>query len=406
MRPAIFSAAAILTALLSASLAPYLPDDVTLKLAADSVDDILRILASSMLSVVIFSLSIMVAAYSAATSSTTPRSITLLVSDPVAQNALATFIGVFLFGIVGIIGLTAGLYDNDGRIILFGMTLVVILIVTLTLLRWVGQLGDFGRVEDTIARVEKAAMESVRGWGRRPRLGARLLRAVPPGAWPVRCRQSGHLQHVDMENLADLAERHDLAIYLERLPGAFVHPATVLAWVEGEARGDIGGKIAACFSIGREREYDQDPRFGLVVLSEIASRALSPGINDPGTAIAVTGVGAGVLLGHAEETARPPAARFHRLFAPDIAPADLFQDFFNPIARDGAGFVEVQLRLQAVLEALALSYPDVYGDVAREYSAIAADRANAAMRHPHDRTLLQRSTSWAATMGEDKATSP
>ena len=40
--------------------------------------------------------------------------------------------------------------------------------------------------------------------------------------------------------------------------------------------------IAATFVIGGSRVFDQDPRFGLLVLSEIASRALSPAVNDPG----------------------------------------------------------------------------------------------------------------------------
>lgn len=48
-------------------------------------------------------------------------------------------------------------------------------------------------------------------------------------------------------------------------------------------------QIARAFLIGDERTFDDDPRFGLVVLSEIASRALSPAVNDPGTAIDIIG---------------------------------------------------------------------------------------------------------------------
>ena len=52
---------------------------------------------------------------------------------------------------------------------------------------------------------------------------------------------------------------------------------------------DVHKAVAEAFTIGAERTFDQDPRFGLCVLAEIASRALSPAVNDPGTAIDVIG---------------------------------------------------------------------------------------------------------------------
>ena len=141
IRASLVSLAAVAIAVLAALAAPYIPADIQIKLAADSVGGILVILASSMLAVTTFSLSIMVSAYSSATSNVTPHSIKLLLSDSVAQNTLATFIGSFLFSIVGIIGLAAGLYSDSGRIILFAATLAVILIITTALLRGIEQLG-------------------------------------------------------------------------------------------------------------------------------------------------------------------------------------------------------------------------------------------------------------------------
>ncbi|MFY8195180.1 MAG: DUF2254 family protein [Novosphingobium sp.] len=78
------------------------------KVGARSVDSILNVLASSMLAVTTFSLTAMVSAYSGATSNITPRAVQLLVEDTTAQNALATFLGSFLFAIVGIIALSTG----------------------------------------------------------------------------------------------------------------------------------------------------------------------------------------------------------------------------------------------------------------------------------------------------------
>jgi uncharacterized membrane protein len=75
-------------------------------------------------------------------------------------------------------------------------------------------------------------------------------------------------------------------------PGTFCTPNRPVAWVIREASGRVSDEdaeaIAATFVIGGSRVFDQDPRFGLLVLSEIASLALSPAVNDPGTAIDVT----------------------------------------------------------------------------------------------------------------------
>ena len=126
-----------------------------------SVDSILTMLASSMLAVTTFSLSTMVSAYSTAGSSATPRAAILLVEDSIAQRALATFIGVFLFSVVGLIALSTGIYGDSGRLVLFGVTIVMIVVIVVTLLRWIEQLSHLGRVAETIDRVERAARHAL-----------------------------------------------------------------------------------------------------------------------------------------------------------------------------------------------------------------------------------------------------
>lgn len=115
-------------------------------MGAEAVDNILNILASSMLAVTTFSLSIMVAAYGSATTNVTPRATRLVVEDVTTQNVLATFIGSFLFSLVGIVALNMGAYGERGRVILFIVTLVVIALIIFTLLRWIQHLTSLGRV--------------------------------------------------------------------------------------------------------------------------------------------------------------------------------------------------------------------------------------------------------------------
>ena len=60
----------------------------------------------------------------------------------------------------------------------------------------------------------------------------------------------------------------------------------------------VGGTDRLEGRVEPERSYDDDLLFGLVTLSGVASRALSPAINDPGTAIEVLGAGLRVLLAY------------------------------------------------------------------------------------------------------------
>lgn len=90
-----------------------------------------------------------------------------------------------------------------------------------------------------------------------------------------------------MHHLDSIAEDNQCTIYIERQPGNFVYSGQPIAWLCGELEEE--SEVSAAFTIRTERSFDQDPRFGLVVLAEIASRALSPAVNDNGTAIDVLG---------------------------------------------------------------------------------------------------------------------
>ncbi|MCZ4340280.1 DUF2254 domain-containing protein [Sphingomonadaceae bacterium G21617-S1] len=389
VRASAFSGAAVLVALLAAFAGPYLPYDPKLTLAAGSVDHILNILATSMLAVTTFSLSIMVAAYSAATSNVTPRSTKLLLADPVAQNTLATFVGSFLFSIVGIIGLAAGIYSGKGRIILFFATLIVLLVIVATLLRWIEQLGKFGRVGDTIRRVEQATLPAFRDAGHVPRLGAQPAVAIPDGAQPIHAARCGVIVHIDAAKINSIAEDHGLGVHILTMPGTLVHPTRPILKVPPSTDRKVRDDLRACVTVADDREYEQDPRFGIIVLSEIASRALSPAVNDPGTAIEVLGAGLRVLLAFAEAVDEREEAPFPNVYAPDLEVADIFASFFNPISRDGGGIVEVQIRALAVLEALAARAPSLFQGAASTQIAHIVERSTQTLTMAHERLMIQ-----------------
>ncbi|WP_202300933.1 DUF2254 domain-containing protein [Dryocola clanedunensis] len=392
-RACLFAVLAVLSALISIVLKPYIPPHIGGIVGADAVDNILNILASSMLAVTTFSLSIMVSAYGAATTSVTPRATRLVIEDRTTQNVLATFIGSFLFSLVGIIARSMGAYGEQGRVVLFIVTLIVIGLIIITLLAWIQHLSLLGRVGETTSRVELVTRLSLETRVEVPYMGANPwpAEAQPPiNAIAVYPDEIGYVQNIDLHSLNAYAESINGELYLHCQAGAFVHTAQPIIWLTS-SEGEIdSAEVLSNIIISAERSFDQDPRFGFSVLAEIASRALSPAVNDPGTAIDVIGR-AVRLLALWEEKTEEPERRYPRCYVRPIKTADLFDDIFNPIARDGAALVEVQLRLLKALQALNKINRAAFAADTRRYISLIAQLSETAMVSPQDKAKI---SSW------------
>ncbi|SIR17076.1 Uncharacterized membrane protein [Rhizobium sp. RU20A] len=407
-RASLYCIAGMSAALAAILLGPYIPASLTTKLGADAVGSILTIIASSMLAVTTFSLSTLVSATASAAGSATPRATTLMLEDETAQRALATFLGAFLFALVGLITLHTGAYGDGGRLVLFAATLVMIALVVLTLLRWIDYLARLGRMGETIARVEAVAEREIDAYCEAPLIGCRLLTTVPAEAVFVEPEKPGYVQRIDFATLQSLAETMDGRIFILRRPGGLTGPGLPLLAVANESRGLFDEQAEAlrkAFVVDRQRDFAQDPRFGLVVLAEIGIRAHSPAVNDPGTAIDVANAqlrlhvrlaeGELKALTEAKASDQPGdgeasgdgalTVTYDRLHLPPITPADVFDDSFLGMAREGAGALEFAVRLQKIFHVLMHVGHKPTRVAARSMADDAAERSLSALSFEPDR---------------------
>lgn len=370
---ALYSLAGVLAALMAARFGRYVPADFPLKVGSDSVDDILSILASSMLAVVTFSLATLVAAYTSVVATVAPHAARLLVSDGVVRNALATFVGAFIYGIVGIVAVHTGYYGAQGRVILFFVTLVVLALVVLAMLRWIGQLSSLAQTQQVIDRVAVAVRSALAAPTSLRPLDLAAADGPPPRARPVTATAFGYVQNVDVRRLRRLVEAWGGQIHIEAIPGTLVHAGQPLLWLAGDSLPDDAPERArGAISIGLERTFEQDPRYGMRVLGEVAARALSPGVNDPGTARDVLARAVGLLEAWSSGGPKQRSdGGAPRLTVRSLTLRELASEALTPITRHGADDVALQVEFQRSLGALhSLGRPDASA-AARAFSRLA-----------------------------------
>lgn len=296
-----------------------------------------------------------------------------------------------------LIVLQTGYYGKAGRFALFVLTLTTFGVVIATFVRWVDRIARLGRMVGTIQKVEKATAEALQNRRQSPSLGGIPTTLDLAGGQPVYSGDVGYVQRVDVVSLQRCAEELRIRITVEVLPGTFITPHRALAHVTADAGNAVDADmacIARAFLIGGERTFDEDPRFGLIVLSEIASRGVSPAVNDPGTAIDVIGHFIRLFVLWSEprkaEEVKPPTC--DRVSVPELSVRDLFDDAFSAIARDGAGAVEVAARLQKALASLASLAPlgdAAMLDAAMRHSRLALTRAEQALVIPEDVEIVR-----------------
>lgn len=338
-----------------ADQAPFLQSVPEVQL--ESLNTMLSITSGSMLGVATFAVGSMLTAYSSASNTATPRSFPLILADDVSQNTLSSFIGALIFSVVAKVALENGYYGQAGRFFLFLISVVVFAVIIINFIRWLDRIARLGRLGNIIDKAEAVTQEALLWRKAHPTMGGIKASAEPEGT-PVFGKAIGYLQRIDIPFLQAAAEEDDLVIQIAVLPGKFITPDMPIAYVKKSpnSSGEIEiSEIRNAFKVDDDRALDEDPRFGLIILSEIGSRALSAAINDPGTAIDIieSFVRLFALWVEEDQNGDKPKIVADRVFVPELSLHDMLDDAFNAISRDGAGIIEVGLWLQKAFKALA-----------------------------------------------------
>ncbi|MFZ7109525.1 DUF2254 domain-containing protein [Avibacterium avium] len=361
-----------------------LPIDIIPDINETLLNDILSIMASSMLAVSTFSLSIMVSAFSSASNGATPRATELVMGDNTTRLAISSFISAFVYAVIAKITLGMGYYNEAGRFVLFVGTICVLIYLITTLITWVSALSQLGLLNNTLEKIETASQQALNNYWQQPNMGAKSLDKIS-FTYAIHAHKTGYLSHINMQNLQDFADKNECEIEIAIQPGKLVYTDMPLAYVNKSI--EEMAQLQENFIIENNRSYAQDPKFGLIVLSEVAQRALSQAVNDPGTAIKVISVLLRLLL---DSKAEKQTVKYDRLAMLNLNEQELVLQPFTPICRDGSAMLEIHIKVQKALAVLRTqSDNQAIREAALEQAKIDLDYALNGLSLESEKTQIQ-----------------
>ncbi|XHX78838.1 MAG: DUF2254 domain-containing protein [Stenomitos frigidus ULC029] len=332
---------------------------------------ILSAIAGSMVSVATTAFSITIVALQLASSQFGPRLLRNFMQDTGNQIVLGTFISTFVYSLM-VLRTINGVDENEfvpHLAVTCGIGMAIASIGVL--IYFIHHSATSIQVDHVISKVG-CELDGVidRLFPKQMGRGASKHRAEPlPSELPanfdreataIQATSSNYVQAIDTDQLMQLATENNILLRLQRRPGDFAIKGSplVLAYPAEAGGRKLVKQINDAFVLGSQRTDQQDVEFSINQLVEIAVRALSPGINDPFTAIRCIDQLSAALC-HLAQKEIPSAHRYDdqdqlRIIAAPVTFADVTDAAFNQIRQYGQTSVAVTMRL---LEAIAVIAP-------------------------------------------------
>lgn len=261
------------------------------QIGVDGAREVLSTIAGSMITVagVVFSITIVALSY--ASSQYGPRVLTNFMTDRGNTVTLGTFIATFLYCLMVLRTIRGGENDFVPQLSVV-MALLLAVCSIAVLIYFIHHVPQNIHINHVVARIGEQLIRDARE--RFPALigddpsGEKSTSTVSARAWEaVPADVTGYIQTIDEDRLLELAGERDVVIRLRYRPGDFVMKGRGLADVSPPECLDehLCTELRECFSAGKKRTPDGDIMFLVSELVEIAARALSPGVNDPMTAV-------------------------------------------------------------------------------------------------------------------------
>ncbi|MFR9798810.1 DUF2254 domain-containing protein [Streptomyces sp. MS06] len=358
---------------------------------AEDARTVANTISSAMMTFIGVVFSISLVAVQMASGQFTPRVVRFYVRSRITKATFAVFLSTFL---LSLLVLTSATTETDPRRVTsvpLVQSLLMIVMLGLSLVLFVMYVNATLRLMRVSHVIDRITVESFRMVALMPTEGAADAEEElgPVTAWVAHRGRAGVLRDVNISRLVRAARQRDVVLRLVPRIGDFVVPGTPLLAVHG---GPVPSARSLTYtvSVGVERTFHQDLALGLRQLVDIGLRALSPGVNDPTTAVQAVDR---IVQFLATLSRRPLNASLHRdrrravrLVQPVPSWSELVDLGFAEIRGAAVGSPQVTRRLVAALDDLLLVAPEerrpplerhreLLAEAVRRSVHVAADRA-------------------------------
>ena len=337
--------------------------------AISSAQAFLSAIASGMLALIaiVFTVAYITAQFNSVAYS--PRVASLFVRDPKLFHTFGLFIATFLFSVI-----TLGWVDRNssGFVPELSLLIVVILVILsmfsfarlvrgvsdLQITNTLHKLGDHGRcvLKETFDRLDS------KPGPREPSAPDKDLRNGPITQVLRYTGVPRSIAEFDQEALVELAQRFDALIEIDCAVGDTLVYDTRLLQIRGGVQQVPEKELWQAIYLTEERTFEQDPKYPIRLLVDVAIKALSPAVNDPTTAVQAIDQIEDLLrrLGRRslDDVHATDGEGIVRLIYPTPNWEDFLRLSFDEIRQYGAGSVQVMRRLRSALAGVAESMSD------------------------------------------------
>ncbi len=368
---------------------------------------VLSTIAGSTITVAGVVFSITIVTLSLASSQFGPRLLRNFMNDRATQFVLGVFVATFLYSLL----ILRTIRGTDAT------SFVPFLSVTCGILFAVASVGFLiffihhvpnsilaenlvGRVaEELLSRIDRLYPDELSEGPREKKsdIEKRLPDGFAEEAQPIASKKSGFIQAIDQDRLLELATREGMVIRLCRRPGDFVaeEAPLALAWPASKLTEEFGEKFCDAYFFGWHRTPSQDIEYAIDQLVEVAVRALSPGVNDPFTAMSCI-EWLGVALIKVGRRQIPTALHCDeenklRLVTDVTDYAGMAASALNQIRQYGRGSIAVVTRLLDMIARVAQELPKAEDrTVLLDHARAIRDDGVAAARNEGDRLDIEQ----------------
>lgn len=265
--------------------------------SADSARRVLSIISAAMIGVAGTVFSITLVALSLASSQFGPRLLKNFMYDRINQVVLGTYISTFIYCLIVLNSIKGNEQYTfvPSFSVLFALIAAVANIVLLIV--FIHHIAVSIQADHVISKVSESLAGNIENLfpekldesdEKVAKEDEERLKSVLKNRVSIEADNTGYLQYIDGDSLIEFAKHRESLIELHCRPGDYFVAGLEIGMVYSGKKLE-GEEVDSCrsyFLTGRERTSHQDIEHSIHQMVEIACRALSPGINDPFTAIA------------------------------------------------------------------------------------------------------------------------